>query len=144
MTIKQIKSAYSFHEHTPCSLTDKLVAAGYQQTHGGYIDKAKSLSMEVDHLSNKPSQYWHLMSYCDTKRDEDRFTKSIVCGELIFWMAEVLNCVPKEHLDNLVHEIVSSRILASNGRYFYDRKHWNKEIQKLCFDSIARVVNQIQ
>ena len=43
MTIKQVKSTYSSHEHTPCPLTEKLVAAGYQQTHGGYIDKAKTL-----------------------------------------------------------------------------------------------------
>ena len=63
MTIKQIISAYSQHEDTPCPLTEKLVTAGYQQTHGGYI---------------------------------------------------------------------------------YDRKRWNKEIQKLCFDRIASVINQIQ
>ena len=141
MTIKQIKSIYSQHEHTPCPLTEKLVAAGYQQTHGSYIDKAKSLSMEVDCLRNKPSQFWHLMSYCETKREEDRFTKSVVCGELIFWMAEVLDCVQKNRLENLVDEIVTSRIPASNGRYIYDRKRWNKEIQKLCFDSIASKVN---
>lgn len=121
-----------------------LVLAGYQQTHGGYIDKAKSLAMEVDYQKNLPSQYWHLMSYCDTKRDEYRFTKSVVCGELIFWMSEALDCIPKERLENLVNEIACSRILASNGRYFFDRKHWYKEIQKLCFDSISRVVNQIQ
>lgn len=112
------------------------MAAGYQQTRGGYIDKAKGLSMEVDCLSNKPSQFWHLMSYCETKKEEDRFTKSVVCGELIFGMAEVLDCVPKDMLENLVDEIVSSRIPTSNGRYIYDRKLWNKEIQKLCFDSI--------
>ena len=69
MTIKQVKSTYSSHKHTPCPLTEKLVAAGYQQICGGYIDKAKSLSIEVDCLSNKPSQFWHLMSYCDTKRE---------------------------------------------------------------------------
>lgn len=144
MTIKQVKSTYSSHEHTPCPLTEKLVAAGYQQTHGGYIDKAKTLSMEVDHLSNKPSQYWHLMSYCDTRKEDDRFTRSIVCGELLLWMAEVIDCVPKEQLENLVNKIVSCRIPAPSGRYIYDRKRWNKEIQKLCFDSIASVINQIQ
>lgn len=144
MTIRQIKSAYSLHEHTPCPMTEKLVASGYQQTHGGYIDKAKTLSMEVDHLSNKPSQYWHLMSYCDTKKEDDRFTRSIVCGELLLWMAEVIDCVPKEQLENLVNKIVSCRIPAPSGRYIYDRKRWNKEIQKLCFDSIASVINQIQ
>lgn len=144
MTIKQVKSTYSSHEHTSCPLTEKLVISGYQQTRGGYIDIAKGLAMEVDFQKNQPSQFWHLMSYCDTKRDEDKFTKSIVCGELIFWMAEVLDCVPKEHMESLVNEIISSRIPASNGRYVYDRKRWNKEIQKLCFDSIANAINQIQ
>lgn len=144
MTIKQVKSIYSSHEYTPCPLTEKLVAAGYQQARGGYIDKAKSLSMEVDYLSNKPSQYWHLMSYCDTKKEGDSFTKGVVCGELIFWMAEVLDCVLKEQLENLVNKIVSSRVLAPNDRYIYDRKRWNKEIQKLCFDSITDAINQVQ
>lgn len=100
--------------------------------------------MEIDFQKNQLSQYWHLMSYCDAKREDDLFTKSVVCGELIFWMAEVLDCVPKEHLENLVNEIISSRIPASNGRYIYDRKRWNKEIQKLCFDSISSVIKQIQ
>ena len=144
MTIKQIKSIYSSHEYTPCPLTEKLVGAGYQQTRGGYIDKAKSLGMEVDYLKNKPSQYWHLMSYSETKKENDLFTKSVVCGELIFWMAEVLDCVRKEQLESLVNKIVSSSILAPNGRYIYDRKRWNKEIQKLCFDSITDAINQVQ
>ena len=100
--------------------------------------------MEVDHLSNKPSQYWHLMSYCDTKKEDDRFTRSIVCGELLLWMAEVIDCVPKEQLEKLVNKIVSCRISAPSGRYIFDRRRWNKEIQKLCFDSIASVINQIQ
>lgn len=144
MTIKQLISVYSQHKHTPCPLTEKLVVAGYQQTYGDYIDKAKSLGIEVDYLKNKPSQYWHLMSYCETKKENDLFTKSVVCGELIFWMAEVLDCVPKEQLENLVNKIVSSSILAPNGRYIYDRKRWNKEIQKLCFDSITDAINQAQ
>lgn len=53
------------------------------------------------------------MSYCETKKEDDRFTKSVVCGELIFWMAEVLDSVPKEHQERLVNEIVGSRITAS-------------------------------
>ena len=125
-------------------MTEKLVASGYQQTHGGYIDKAKSLYMVVDYLSNKPSQYWHLMSYCDTKKEDDRFTRSIVCGELLLWMAEVIDCVPKEQLENLVNKIVCCRIPAPSGRYIYDRKRWNKEIQKLCFDSIESKVNSLK
>ena len=140
MIIKKIRDAYASHESTPCPLTAKLVAAGYQQSYGGYIEKARDLGIEVDHLKNSPTQYWHLMSYCDTKREEDRFTRSVVCGELIFWMAEVLDCVPKEQLENILNDIVSSRILCTNGRHQYDRKKWNKEIQKLCFDSIAEKV----
>lgn len=144
MTIKQLISVYSQHQHTPCPLTEKLVSAGYQQTYGGYIDKAKSLGIEVDYLKNKPSQYWHLMSYCETKKENDLFTKSVVCGELIFWMAEVLDCVPKDRMNSLLSDIVGSRIPAPNGRYLYDRERWNKEIQKLCFDSITDAINQVQ
>ena len=144
MTIKQLISVYSQHKHTPCPLTEKLVAAGYQQTYGGYIDKAKSLGKEVDYLKNKPSQYWHLMSYCETKKENDLFTKSVVCGELIFWMAEVLDCVPKDGMNSLLSDIVGIRIPAPNGRYLYDRERWNKEIQKLCFDSITDAISQVQ
>ena len=115
MNIKQVKAVYKSHEYISTPLTEKLVTAGYQQTHGGYIDNAKSLAMEVDFQKNQPSQYWHLMSYCDTKKEDDLFTKSVVCGELIFWMAEVLDCVPKEHRENLVNGIISSRIPASRG-----------------------------
>ena len=34
-------------------------------------------------LKNSPSQYWHLMTYCDSRRSDHPFTKSITCGELV-------------------------------------------------------------
>ena len=45
---------------------------------------------------------------------------------------------------DLLSDIVGSRIPAPNGRYLYDRERWNKEIQKLCFDSITDAINQVQ
>lgn len=140
MTIKQIVSAYKSHQATPCPLTERLVGAGYQQTSGGYIDRAKELSIEINYRKNKPSQYWHLMSYCDKKNESDIFGKSIVCGELIFWMAEVLNCVPKTEMESLLNKIIASGSAAKNGIIVYDRKKWNKKIQNLCFDKIANKI----
>lgn len=51
MTIKQIVSAYKSHQATPCPLTERLVGAGYQQTIGGYIDRAKELSIKINYRS---------------------------------------------------------------------------------------------
>jgi hypothetical protein len=84
------KTAFSSKENTPCPLTEKLVNAGYQQTSGGYIERARKESIEVNFKKNLPSQYWHLMTYCNSRNETCTFGKSIVCGELIFWMAEVL------------------------------------------------------
>ena len=74
------------------------------------------------------------MSYCDKKNESDIFGKSIVCGELIFWMAEVLNCVPKTEMESLLNKIIASGTAVKNGIIVYDRKRWNKEIQILCLD----------
>jgi hypothetical protein len=72
--------------------------------------------------------------------ESDIFGKSIVCGELIFWMAEVLNCVPKTEMESLLNKIIASGTAVKNGIIVYDRKRWNKEIQNLCFDKIANKI----
>lgn len=105
MNIGQIESAYRKHEHTPCLITDRLVQAGYQQTGGGYIDRAKATGMTVDYHTAQPSQWWHLMTYCKSRKPT--FTRNIVCGELIFWMAEVSGLVPVNDLNTLVDNISS-------------------------------------
>ena len=72
--------------------------------------------------------------------ESDIFGKSIICGELIFWMAEVLNCVPKTEMESLLNKIIASGTAVKNGIIVYDRKRWNKEIQNLCFDKIANKI----
>ena len=137
MTIEQVRNYFIDKEHVPCTLTEKLVKAGYQQTSGGYIDRAIAEGIEVDYKQNKPSQYWHLMSYCNSRNPQAAFSKSIVCGELIFWMAEVSASVHLKELQSLLEQIVDCRDDSKGGKPLYDRKKWNKEIQDLCFDIIA-------
>ena len=136
MTIKEISDYFKDKENHPCPLTEKLVKAGYQQRNGGYIDRAKREGIMVDYTKNSPSQYWHLMTYCDSKMVDDLFTKSIVCGELIFWMAEVSDCIPTAELESLVDSIIHDQVEMVGDRPVYDRKRWNKEIQCVCFDRI--------
>ena len=143
MNIKQVKTAFSSKENTPCPLTEKLVNAGYQQTSGGYIERARKENIEVNFKKNLPSQYWHIMTYCNSRNETCTFGKSIVCGELIFWMAEVLECVPTDEMEKLLIEIKNSRVTTDNGTFQYDRKRWNKAIQNLCFDNIVEKVLEI-
>ena len=143
MNIKQVKTVFAFKENTHCPLTKRLVNSGYQQLSGGYIERARKENREINFKKNLPSQYWHLMTYCKSKDEICTFGKSIVCGELIFWMAEVLNCVPFTELETLLNQIINNRIVTNNGTFQYDRKKWNKAIQDLCFDRIVKKVLEI-
>lgn len=138
--IDEIQKFFLDKEYTPCPLTERLVKAGYQQVSGGYIDRAKKERIPVDYRRNTPSQYWHLMSYCKEQDPCKTFPKSVVCGELLFWMAEVSDCIPKTELELLLDEINSNGLYTKKNRPFYDRKKWNNAIHKLCFDSICSVV----
>lgn len=122
MNIKQVKTVFASKENIPCPLTEKLVSSGYQQLSGGYIKRARKENIEVDFKKNLPSQYWHLMTYCESRGETCTFGKSIVCGELIFWMAEVLDCVPFKDLEALLNQIINARIVTDNGAFLYDRK----------------------
>lgn len=139
MTIGEVKNYFQDKEHTPSPLTEQLVKAGYQQVSGGYIDWAKWGGVCVNYKENSPSQYWHLMTYCDRRRAELPFTKSVVCGELLFWMAEVSGVVETEELEKLVNQIIESTDLILGKRPVYDRKKWNREIQRVCFDRIDEI-----
>lgn len=119
-------------------MTDKLVRAGYQQLGGGYIERAKREGIEVDYRKVCPSQYWHLMTYCDSKKPDDKF-RSVVCGELIFWMSEVLGCVDKQEMESLLNDIIASAS-PSEKRPLYDRRKWNKRIHDLCYDNIEAAI----
>ena len=139
MTIGEVKAFFQDKEHKPCPLTEQLVKAGYQQVSGGFIDTAKWRGVKVNYKENSPSQFWHLMTYCDRRRADMPFTKSIVCGELIFWMAEVSGAVDPVDLKRLASQIIESADLSRGSRPVYDRKKWNREIQKVCFDKIAEI-----
>lgn len=60
-----------------------------------------------------------------------------MCGELIFWMAEVSEVVPEGELRELLERIIASKDDIVPG---YDRRKWNKEIQRICFDRIVAEV----
>ena len=77
MTIEQVKEFFIDKELAPCPLTEKLVKAGYQQVRGGYINRAKKEGMLVDYKKNSPSQYWHLMTYCDSRNGKKRSAKAL-------------------------------------------------------------------
>ena len=138
MKIHQVKEFFMDKEHYPCPLTEMLICGGYQQKSGGYIDRARKEGILVDHTQNSPSQYWHLMSYCNSRHPNMTFSKSIICGELIFWMAEVSKAVPTNVLKEIAKRILASSSVDNNLQF--DRIKWNKEIQKLCFDDIIEKV----
>ncbi len=113
-------------EATACPITEKLIKAGYQQTRGGYIQKAIKNNMEMNYKKAVPTQYWHLFeSYFNSNSitDDTVFTKRVVCGELIFWMAEVLDCVEKSELQSLCDKIIKNPIPGEeNQRYNKNRQ----------------------
>lgn len=142
MNIRQVKKFYESKRCVPCPLTEQLIRAGYQQTGGGYIELAKKRGLVVDYTKAEPTQYWHLMEeYIPSVPEEKTFSRSIVCGELIFWMAEVSEAVPKEKLKELLERIIADGN-TSTASPKYDRIKWNKEIQRVCFDKIESVVTE--
>ena len=144
MTKGQVKHFFIDKESVPCPLTEKLVKAGYQQISGGYIDSARWRNVKVSYKENSPSQYWHLMIFCDRYRFDHLFTKSVTCGELIFWMAEVSDAVEKVQLERLANQIIESADVSRGVRPIYDRRKWNREIQDLCFNKLVEKVESYE
>ena len=138
MNIRQVEEAYYKHQYTACPITESLIKAGYQQTGGGYIDRAKREGVIVDYRMASPTQWWHLMIYCQSRKPSQPFTRTIVCGELIFWMAEVSGYVAEDELAALVDEIASDENYLHTRKY--DRKKWNRRIQEVCFEAIEAYV----
>ena len=137
MTIQQVREFFLDKKLMPCPLTEELVFAGYQQVSGGYIDRAKKSGIKVNYKDNAPSQYWHLMSYCYSRDRSKPFNKRIVCGELIFWMAEASRAVDFVTLRQLANRIIGSADNTKGCRPTYDSKIWNREIHRVCFDMIV-------
>lgn len=146
MNTEQLIRFYNNKKNKECPLTEKLIKAGYQQEKGGYIKYAYEHDVEVNYMNAEPNQWWHLIeSYCERTNKDKIFPKSIKCGELIFWMAEVGECVEKKELMNLVSNIIASGtpVNRRNNRkpeFIYNRRKWNEEIHALCFDKIVEVV----
>ena len=142
MNINQVEKFFRDKNDTPCPLTEQLIKAGYQQAGGGYIDLAKKQGLVVDYKIARPTQYWHLMKeYVPSVPKNKTFNKSIVCGELIFWMAEVSKAVPREKLALLLERIITDGDTGTTPPK-YDRIKWNKVIQQTCFDAIVKTVER--
>ena len=142
MNIRQVEEFFKDKKDTPCPLTERLIKAGYQQPSGGYINLAKKQGLTIDYTQAEPTQYWHLIEeYCPSVDKNKTFSKSIVCGELIFWMAEVSKAVPYNRLEKLLKQIIADGDTSTTPPK-YNRIKWNKEIQNLCFDAIARIVEK--
>jgi hypothetical protein len=140
MNIYQVENFFKNKKNVPCPLTERLIKAGYQQTSGGYIDLAKKRGLVVDHTKAKPTQYWHLIEeYCPSVEKNKKFSKSIVCGELIFWMAEVSKAASNDELEKLLERIIADGDISVIPPR-YNRVKWNREIQNLCFDAIVDIV----
>lgn len=141
-TIGRIWDCFKTKDSTPCPFTELLVKSGYQQRSGGYIKRAYDEGILVDYKQNSPSQYWHLMTYCNSRNPQNTFSRSIVCGELIFWMAEVSNSVSSTELEELANRIIADASYKEDGTPIYDRIKWNKEIQEICFERIEEKVQK--
>lgn len=116
-------------ENARCPLTNELVAGGYRQKSGGYIETAKKEGIE------NPTQYWHLIKcWAKKSKEDEKFNRRIQCGELIFWMAEVSEAVEKKKLEELKAEIL--------GKYLNNRREGNRTIQEACFDQIVNKVTK--
>ena len=141
MNIRQVKEFFIDKKDTPCPLTERLIKAGYQQTGGGYIKLAKERGLTVDYKRAEPTQYWHLIEeYCPSVDDNKEFGRNVVCGELIFWMAEVSGAIPKEKLAEFVEKIIADKDKSISPPK-YNRIKWNREIQLLCFEAIDDIVS---
>ena len=124
----EVRRAFLELKDAPVPLTDSLVSGGYQQKSGGYITYAKECGIGRDEVT----QYWHLIhSWSDRADVEQVFGKNIVCGELIFWMAEVSGAVPSEELSKLLNDVLE---------HPDDRRRGNSLIQEACFERITAFV----
>lgn len=111
-------------------ITNQLISGfGYMQKTGGYIELAKSQKI------TNPTQKWHLITYCKAKIKAgkgDTPYRYTPCGELVIYIAEISGAVPDKKLRKLVNKI-------GNSGEINNRKKWNAEIRRLCWDEIKKV-----
>lgn len=127
MKIKQLYDFYKNKKDIDCPLTEALMRGGYLQ--------AKGTGYRKEQIDDIPSQYIHLMNYCEENirngKNKD-FPRSVKCGELIFWMAEASKAVRYEELDKLKDEILEN--------YQNNRRAGNTIIHDICFDKIISLI----
>nr|WP_320024118.1 hypothetical protein [uncultured Acetobacterium sp.] len=144
MTTVEIYFFYKDKKNISCPLTEALIKEGYQQERGGYIDFAHEKGVEVDYTKAKPSQWWHLIeSYCNRTASNIEFSKTIKCGELYFWMAEVSGCFSEEELMQLKDKALESAIKFNRrNKKLPPMKTASSNLlmRDVCFDRLKRCI----
>ncbi len=149
MNAGQIRKFYEGKKEVSCPKTEELIKAGYQQRSGGYIKYAVEYSkkhpedkIEVDYKIASPNQWWHLIkSWCDRRKPELTFSKSIRCGELYFWMAEVSGVFKEEELENLKNNALELATKnTTDGKMPLNTAESNVMIRDFCFERINAAV----
>lgn len=149
MTAQQVRDFYEDKKHKACPLTNRLIMSGYQQRGDGYIAYASEYSaahpddrIEVDYKRAMPSQWWHLIrSWCDRSAPNQTFGRSIKCGELYYWMAEVSGVFTEDELLELADRAL--KIAAENttdGKKPFKTAASNIYIRDYCFERIQKAV----
>ncbi len=137
MYLPQVKAFYIDKANTSCALTSDLIARGYKQESGGYVSYFRKQGLSEQEIYN---QYNHLIhSWVEQSELEGKynapFSKSITCGELIFWMAEVADAVSETELMELKEYVLEEFTTKKQTRGAL-----NKVIQNVCF---AKIVNTV-
>ena len=130
MTYNDVDKYFKDLQDVDPPITAELISKGYRQKRGGYISDAKN-----QNISN-PTQWWHITHYCKAKIGQGKGEEPYPytpCGELLIYMAEVSKAVEEKMLRSLVEEIVNSSDIDN-------RRKWNNEIKKLCWESIKEKI----
>ncbi len=137
MYLPQVKAFFIDKANTSCALTSDLIARGYKQESGGYVSYFRKQGLSEQEIYN---QYNHLIhSWVEQSELEGKyntpFSRSITCGELIFWMAEVADAVSETELMELKEYVLEEFTTKKQTR-----GELNKVIQNVCF---AKIVNTV-
>lgn len=130
MTYYDVYNYFKDLEEIDPTITANLIDKGYKQKSDGYIKIAKEKKIVA------PTQWWHLTSYCKANIEQgngDKPYRFTPCGELLIYMAEKSNAVDKIELQKLTNEIINSGEIQN-------RRKWNAEIKKLCWDKIKNTI----
>ncbi|QKL33193.1 hypothetical protein [Streptococcus mitis] len=136
MKMQNVYDFFKSKNFAKAPLTIELMQNNFIQEEGtGY---------RIDQPEKIPSQYTHLINYCKKRLQDGAvyFNRTVQCGELIFWMAEVSQALSKKELLDLQQNILKNykKETYSNGKIVYDRKAANQLILKTCYDRIKDVV----